>query len=348
MASTHWHALADQVLAGERATTRQAVEVLEAPDSELLDLLSAAFRVREAAFGRTVQLYVLMNVRSGLCPEDCGYCSQSRRSTAEIPKYPLVSDDDILDAAGHAARWGACTFCMVASGRGPSNRDVDRIGRVVGKVKEQFPLRVCACLGLLSADQALRLHQAGVDRVNHNLNTSERFYPEICSTHSYADRLETLMNVEAAGIGQCSGCIIGMGETAQDLAAVAERLGDLNVVSIPVNFLHPVDGTPLQGTWNLTPQYCLKALCMFRFVNPRTEIRMAGGRELHLGSLQPLGLYPANSLFLGDYLTTSGQAPERDLKMIAEMGFEVTSSGPSDRGPAPELRRDAAANLPVG
>ncbi len=318
-----WHRLADTVLAGVPMRRAEALEVLRAPEGQLLDLLAAAFRVREAAFGRTVQLYVLMNIRSGLCPEDCSYCSQSRTSTADIQKYSMLPDDTILDAASHAARWGACTFCMVASGRGPTPRELGHVAHLVREVKERYPLKVCTCLGLLSAEGAGLLQEAGVDRVNHNLNTSERFYPEICSTHTFADRVETLDRVKDAGMGQCSGCIVGMGETDEDLVSVAEQLRERDVVSIPINFLHAIDGTPLQGTWNLTPQYCLKVLCMFRFMNPKTEIRMAGGRELHLGALQPLGLYPANSLFLGDYLTTKGQKPEQDLKMIADLGFEV-------------------------
>ena len=321
--TNRWHSLAAKVLEGVPASQEQAIDVLRAPDSELLDLLSAAFRVRQAAFGRSVQIYVLMNIRSGLCPEDCGYCSQSRSSTAPIDKYGLLPDEVILEAAEHAARWGACTFCLVASGRGPSNRDLDRLTSLVPELKRKYPLGICACLGLLNAEQARRLSEAGVDRVNHNLNTSERFYPEICSTHRFNDREETLDRVKAAGIGQCSGCIVGMGETDQDLVWTALRLRERDVVSIPVNFLHPIDGTPLQGTWRLTPQYCLKVLCMFRFTNPKTEIRIAGGRELHLGALQPLGLYPANSLFLGDYLTTRGERPEQDLKMIRDLGFET-------------------------
>ena len=323
-----WHALADQVLGGRKATHEQALDILRAPDSELLDLLSAAFRVREAAFGRTVQLYVLMNVRSGLCPEDCSYCSQSRASKADVQKYPLVAADIILEGAENAAKWGACTFCVVASGRAPGQRDLQHLGNVVREVKSRYSLRICACLGLLTEEQALFLKEAGVDRVNHNLNTSQKFYPKVCSTHTYEDRLKTLENVRAAGISQCSGCIIGMGESDDDVVWVAEQLRDLNVDSIPVNFLHAIEGTPLEHTWNLNPQACLKALCMFRFVNPGAEIRMAGGRELHLGALQPLGLYPANSLFLGDYLTTKGQRPEQDLKMIRDLGFRVTPPQP--------------------
>ena len=177
----------------------------------------------------------------------------------------------------------------------------------------------------IGAEEAQRLREAGVDRFNHNLNTSEAHHGSICSTHGYADRTRTLEEVKAAGISPCSGGIIGMGERPQDVVDLAFSLRELEVESIPVNFYHPIPGTPLAHLWSLNPRYCLKALAMFRFVHPTREIRIAGGRELHLGSLQPLGLYPANSLFVSDYLTTKGQTAEDDFRMIEDMGFEIVA-----------------------
>jgi biotin synthase len=185
-------------------------------------------------------------------------------------------------------------------------------------------LKICACLGLLTPDHAARLKSCGVDRVNHNLNTGEEHYAEICSTHTYQDRLQTLNNVRNAGLELCSGGIIGLGESHRDLVSMAMDLRELKTESIPINFLHAIEGTPLQNRNDLTPQDCLRALCMMRFVNPSSELRIAGGREKHLRSLQPLGLYVANSLFVGDYLTTKGQAPEADYQMVKDLGFEVT------------------------
>jgi biotin synthase len=179
---------------------------------------------------------------------------------------------------------------------------------------------------LLTPDQASQLKACGVDRVNHNLNTSGRFYGEICTTHTFADRLATLRAVRDAGLEMCSGGIIGMGERRQDVVEMAITLRDLGVQSIPVNFLNPIDGTPLAGRWDLNPRYCLKVLAMFRLVNPDREIRIAGGRELHLGSMQALALYAANSIFVGDYLTTKGQAPEADYQMIREAGFDIVAN----------------------
>ena len=318
-----WQAFATSVLEGQQLNDEDALKVLEAPDNELLDLLHAAFRIRHNYFGRKVQLYYLMNAKSGLCPEDCTYCSQSKISTAEIPRYNLLKRDELLAGAQAAADRQAKTYCIVISARGPSEREMTAVEQIVPEIKERYQLDVCACLGLLTPDQAVRLKICGVDRVNHNLNSGEEFYSQICSTHTYQDRIDTLRAVRNAGMELCSGGIVGMGESSQDIVDMAIQLRDLRVESIPVNFLNPIEGTPLAERNELTPNYCLKVLAMFRLVNPDREIRIAGGRELHLGSLQALGLYAANSIFVGDYLTTEGQIPEADYAMIRNMGFEV-------------------------
>ena len=327
--SRDWHDLATRVLAGHRLTADEGLAILRSDDEELLDLLAAAFRIRQRYFGKRVQLYFLMNAKSGLCPEDCGYCSQSKISTADIPQYNLLRPDKLLEGARLAAERQAKTYCIVISARGPSKREMQAITSIVPQIKQRYGLKVCACLGLLTPEQAAELAACGVDRVNHNLNTSEQFYAEICSTHGYQDRVDTLRAVRGAGMELCSGGIVGMGEQDGDVVQMAFALRDLDVESIPVNFLNPIDGTPLAGSNRLTPRYCLKVLAMFRFANPSREIRISGGRELHLGSLQALGLYPANSIFVGDYLTTKGQAPEADYKMIAELGFEITRDEPA-------------------
>lgn len=334
--SSPWHDLADRALAGIPATRDEALAVLHAPDVELLDLLAAAYRVRRRYFGNTVQLYFLMNAKSGLCPEDCGYCSQSRDSTAEIPKYNILQRDKLLDGARLAAERNAKTYCLVISARGPSDREMQAVTTIVPEIKRRFGLEVCACLGLLTPDQARQLKECGVDKVNHNLNTSESHYEKICTTHAFRDRLDTLRAVRDAGMQLCSGGIIGMGESYADVVDMALTLRDLAVESIPVNFLIPVEGTTLAAPQSaaaafpaiqpLDPRYCLKVLAMFRLTNPTSELRIAGGRELHLGSMQPLGLYAANSIFVGDYLTTKGQAPAADYKMIKDLGFEITTA----------------------
>jgi biotin synthase len=323
-AGTHWHDLAQRVLDGHQITRDEALAVLQSSDTELLDLIAACYQIRHRYWGRTVQLYFLMNAKSGLCPEDCGYCSQSKVSQAEIPVYNLLSESKLLDAARVCKQRGASTYCLVISARGPTEREIQTVEHIVPKIKSQFGLNVCACLGLLTPEQAQRLKACGVDKVNHNLNTSERFYSEICTTHTWQDRVDTLKAVRAAGLQLCSGGIIGMGEKDADVVDMAFSLRAMNVESIPLNFLNSIEGTPLAGAQRLDPRYCLKSLCLLRLVNPASEIRIAGGRELHLGSLQPLGLYVANSVFVGDYLTTKGQAPAADYKMIEEMGFVIS------------------------
>ena len=331
-----WQALADRVLAGGSIDRDEARAILESADVELLDLLAATYRVRHRHFGTTVQLFFLMNAKSGLCPEDCGYCSQSKVSDAEIPRYNLLSAPKLMEAAKLAAERQSKTFCIVISARGPSEREIDFVCEITPRIKQAYGLNICACLGLLTPDQAKRLAAAGVDKVNHNLNTSERYYGEVCTTHTYADRVATLAACRSAGLELCSGGIMGMGERNDDLIDMAFELRSLEVESIPLNFLNSIDGTPLEHVNRLTPRDCLRGLAMMRLVNPAAEIRIAGGREIHLGSLQALGLYAANSIFVGDYLTTKGQLPEADYRMIEDLGFTITR-GSEAAEPAPAL-----------
>ncbi len=338
-----WLSLASSVLAGQSTTREQALSILRSTDDELLNVIAGAFKIRRYYFGKTVQLYFLMNAKSGLCPEDCNYCSQSKISDAPIPKYNILSRDKLLDGARIAAERKSKTYCIVISGRAPNEREMKAVETIVPLIKEQYGLNICACLGLLDEDQAKRLKAAGVDKVNHNLNTSREYYSEICTTHTFDDRVETLKNVRKAGMELCSGGIIGMGEKHEDIVQMAFELNKLSVESIPLNFLHSIEGTPLERKEYLNARDCLRALCMFRYVNPKSELRIAGGRERHLRTLQPLGLYIANSIFVGDYLTTQGQTPQEDYEMIADMGFEVTgfaSGGASPQRGAVALATD--------
>ncbi|MDZ7618539.1 MAG: biotin synthase BioB [Patescibacteria group bacterium] len=326
MATRHWHELADRVLEGYRLTKEEGLAVLNSPDSELLTLLDAAYQVRRHYFGNRVHLNFLMNARSGLCREDCGYCSQSRTSLAEIPKYSLVAPDALLDGARMAAERHAKTYCTVLSGREPLEEDLEVIASVVPRIKAQWPLKVCLSPGFLTTEQARQLKACGVDRINHNLNTSRRFYPSICTTHDYQQRLETLQAVRAADMEICSGGIVGMGEDPMDVVELALAFGELAVDAQPINFLLPIPGTRMENVRTLNPRYCLKVLALMRLANPPTELRIAAGREEHLGPLQPLGLFPACSIFVGDYLTCKGQPPEDDYRMIEALGFEIAEA----------------------
>ncbi|MCY8044636.1 biotin synthase BioB [Bacillus haynesii] len=320
-----WMELADRVLDGGEITEKEALSILECPDDEVLLLMHAAFQIRKRYYEKKVKLNMIMNAKSGLCPENCGYCSQSSISKAPIDSYRMVDKTTLLEGAKRAHDLNIGTYCIVASGRGPSNREVDQVVGAVKEIKETYGLKVCACLGLLKPEQAERLKEAGVDRYNHNINTSKSNHSNITTSHTYDDRVNTVETAKKSGMSPCSGVIVGMKETKQDVVDMAKSLKALDADSIPVNFLHAIDGTPLEGVNELNPLYCLKVLALFRFINPTKEIRISGGREVNLRSLQPLGLYAANSIFVGDYLTTAGQNETEDHKMLHDLGFEVES-----------------------
>ena len=245
--------LAEQALRGEAPDRSECAALLDSPDVELLRLLDAAYQPRRHHFGRKVMVHVLNNVQNGLCPEDCGYCSQNRDSKAAIRPYPMKSEEEIFAEAEAAARSGASRYCMVLSGRGPNAAYVERLAKAIAEVKRRYPIEVCVSAGLIDDEKARVLADAGLDRLNHNLNTSARHYPEICSTHSYADRVATLEAARRNGIETCSGLIMGMGEQTEDLVDVAFELRELEVPSIPVNFLIPIDGNQVVEDGSLTP-----------------------------------------------------------------------------------------------
>ncbi|MDM5317023.1 biotin synthase BioB [Fictibacillus sp. b24] len=318
-----WNVLAEKVLNGEELSNEEALSILECPDEDLLLLLHGAYQIRKHYYGNLVKLNMIINTKSGACPENCGYCSQSIVSTAPIETYKMMDKDEMVKGAETAYNLNVGTYCIVASGRGPTNRDVDKVVEAVKEIKDTYGLKVCACLGILKPEQAARLKEAGVDRYNHNLNTSARNHENITTSHTYDDRVNTVNVVKESGISPCSGVIVGMKETKQDVIDMARSLKVLDADSIPVNFLHAIDGTPLEGTDELDPRYCLKVLALFRYINPSKEIRISGGREVNLRSLQPFGLYAANSIFVGDYLTTAGQESTQDHKMLEDMGFKI-------------------------
>ena len=326
-ADRRWRRLAQEALAGRLIAREDARAVLRADGDELLSLLDAAFTVRRAHHGRRVHLHVLENAKMGACPEDCGFCSQSARSGSPSGTAALKSADELVSGARRAAAAHARRYCMVTATRGPSTRDLDAICEAAQRIKAELDIELCASLGLLTADKARRLAEAGIDRFNHNLETSERHFGAIVSTHTWADRVETVRIARAAGMETCCGGIVGLGETEEDVLDLAYALRELEVDSVPVNFLDPRPGTPLGESSRVEPTYALKVLCMFRFIHPRADLRVAGGREVNLRSLQAMALYPANSIFTSGYLTTGGNRPDTDLQMIRDMGFEIEYAG---------------------
>ena len=319
----NYQTLAEKVLNQYELTEGEALQILSCPDEDVLQLLDGARKIRSYYFGNKVKLNMIINTKTGFCPENCGYCAQSIESEAPIQKYRMLDKETIVKGAEKAVELQTGTYCIVASGRGPTNRELDTVISAVEEIKSNYDIKICACLGILRPGQAEKLKHAGVDRYNHNINTSKNHHPSITTSHTYDDRVSTVEKAKTAGISPCSGVIVGMKEELIDVVHMAQALKALDADSIPVNFLHAIDGTKLEGTNELNPIYCLKVLCMFRFMNPTKEIRISGGREVNLRSLQPLGLFAANSIFVGDYLTTAGQAGKEDMQMLEDMGFEI-------------------------
>ncbi|HVK78449.1 MAG TPA: biotin synthase BioB [Kofleriaceae bacterium] len=343
MITSRWHDLAARAIAGERVSRDDAAAVLAAPATELMTLLDAAYQVRRHHWGHRVLLHVLDNAKAGACPEDCGFCSQSSRHGSPGGEAPMKSVDELVEGARRAVAASARRYCMVTATRGPSQRDLDTICAAAERIKAESNIELCASLGLLTEAKAKRLRAAGVDRFNHNLETSQRFYDQIVSTHSWADRVETVRLAKDAGMQTCVGGIVGLGESEADLLDLATALRDLDVDSVPVNFLDPRPGTPLGDRARVEPTYALKALCMFRLIHPRTDLRVAGGREVTLRSLQVMALWPANSIFTQGYLTTLGATPAADHQMILDAGFTLELPDGAEVAPDPR----AVASVPA-
>lgn len=341
--------ITDRILQGEEAKVEELLQVLR-PDFPLLPLLHQAYLLRQHTFGNRVRVHILNNAQNARCSEDCGYCSQSVKSTAPIQPYPWKTEQEILEEGRVAYKSGAFRYCIVGSGLGPSNSRLDMLAKVVERIKREIPIDICCSVGIIDVDQARRLQKAGVGRLNHNLNTSRNYYQKICTTHTYQDRLDTLINAKKAGLEVCSGLIAGMGESDDDLVDIAIQLRTLKVESIPINFLIPIKGNSIQPDDSLTPERCLRILSMMRLANPTSEIRAAAGREGHLRSLEALLLFPANSLFVEGYLTTKGKSALDTYSMIRDAGFVVERADGSiaqwtDLGLDDSFRIDGTDNI---
>ena len=320
-----YQSLAESAIEGKLPPQDTCLQILKDPGVELLPLLVAAYTVRKHFHGKEVTVHIINNVSNGLCTEDCNYCPQSKSSTAGITPYPEKTAEEIIAEAKQAYEAGAHRYCMVYAGRRPGRQKTERIAGLVRSIKARYPIEVCVSAGIMDEDTIRLLKEAGLDRLNHNLNTGPGRYSTICTTHTFADRLNTLKAARKAGLEVCSGIIAGMGETAGELVGLAMMLRDLEAKSIPVNFLLPITGNRLEIARDLSPRYCLRILCLFRFLNPRAEIRTAAGREFHLRSLEVMSLYPANSLFMDGYLNTRGKSRQDTLQMIIDAGFTIKS-----------------------
>jgi len=297
--------------------------LIEKKDAEIYDLFALANRVRNKHRGNKVDLCSIVNAKSGACPEDCSFCAQSAHNNSSSDVYPLRDKTSIIEAASYAKKHGVKRFCVVTSGKNPSVNDLDEICGYIYEIKK-LGLSPCATLGMLDLDQLKVLKSAGLHRYHHNLETSEAFFSEICTTHTYEDKIKTIQAARSVGLSICSGGIFGLGESWEDRIEMAFALRELGVDSVPVNFLTPVDGTPMGSRELLDPLEALKIIAIYRLIMPDTEIRVCGGRPATLRSLNALIFTAgADGMLLGNYLTTQGRSPDEDLQMIKDMGLVI-------------------------
>ena len=315
---------------GEALTRDEVAAVAALPLDALPDLVALAHRVRLACCGPTVELESLINAKSGACPEDCAFCSQSARFHTDVDVYPFLDLGDVVEAARATRAAGATQFCIVVAVRNPEERLLQRVLDAVAAIHAETGLEVACSLGLLEPSQAARLAEAGVRRYNHNLETCRAVFPSICTTHTYDDRVETARLATAAGMELCCGGILGLGETLEQRIDFAFELADLAPSEVPVNFLDPRPGTPLEDRQLLSAREALQAIALFRLVLPSAWLRLAGGRERVLGELQGMGMLAgANALIVGNYLTTQGRAPDEDVALLDALGMPV-ADGPGE------------------
>ncbi|MDE2483157.1 MAG: biotin synthase BioB [bacterium] len=311
----------DQALPADRQLL-EALAVL--PDADVPDLLALADEVREKYCGNGIAVEVLYNAKKGGCSEDCHFCSQSARFATEVDAEPFSSVEGFVEAAREAHLRGASEFCVVVAVRGPSTKLLDRVCEAVKLIKAELPLKVAVSLGILTEPQIARLVEAGVDKVNHNLETSRRYFSSVCTTHTFEERMTTLELVRKHDLEVCCGGIIGMGETVEDRIDFLCTLQQLEPEEVPINFLNPRPGTPFQDRSLVEPIEALRFVAMARLALPKALVRFAGGREITLQGLQDLGMRSgASGIVLGNYLTTSGRNDEDDFAMLNRLGFEV-------------------------
>jgi biotin synthase len=308
-------------ISGDNLSFEDALFLTGTGDSSMADLFAAASKIKRLCSENQIDLCSIINAKSGACPEDCAYCSQSSRSRTDAPVYPLLDEEAILARAEEAGKSRVKRFCIVTSGRRVSKNEIMRIGKAVDKIRKAG-LLPCATLGLLDYEDLKFLKESGLERYHHNLETSERYFPHVCSTHSYADKLRTIDAVKRAGLSLCSGGIFGMAETWHDRIDMAFLLREIGADSIPINYLTPIKGTPLGEMEPLGPIEALKIISIFRFILPEKQIRVCGGRIQTLGELNPLIFSAgADGLLVGNYLTTLGRDINHDVDLIHELGL---------------------------
>lgn len=316
--------IANQSLQNKPISREDALFIIHREGDEIYDLFYWANQIRLRYFGHSVKACSIVSAKQGQCTEDCSFCSQSARYHTGIEEFPLVDTGKILDVATCAEQAGSSSLGIVTSGYGIRNsRELTSICTAIETVAQNTHIHPHGSFGILTRETAQSLVKSGLKRLNHNLETSERFFPKVCSTHTFHDRVNTIRCAKEAGLEICSGAIFGIGEGREDRIDLAFTLKDLDVDVVPLNFLHPISGTPLENSLPLTPMEALKIISVFRFVLPDKEIKIAGGRERNLRDLQSWIFYAgANSTMIGNYLTTTGRKVEDDFQMISDLGLK--------------------------
>jgi biotin synthase len=312
----------EKVLSGGRITFEEAERLLATDD--VTTLAECANMITRRFNGDVVDVEALINAKSGRCPEDCSFCAQSTFYETGINKYPLLPTEQIVENAKMAKEGGATSFCLVCAYRSPPEKDFEQICSAISEIKKRVETEVNVSLGFMTPERARRLKELGVKRYNHNLEAAQSYFSKICTTHDFADRVDTAKIIKEAGLELCCGGIIGMGETPRQRLELAFSIAELNPDEVPMNILIEREGTPMEGMGTIDPLDAIKAIAVWRFIMPKTILKIAGGREVHLKDKERLALKAgANGIITGGYLTTGGNAPNRDITMIKEIGLEA-------------------------
>ncbi|HPX61988.1 MAG TPA: biotin synthase BioB [Deltaproteobacteria bacterium] len=316
---------ADAVIAGNNISTEEALLLAGADGSNLHLLLAEASRIREHFKGNSIALCSIINAKSGKCPENCAFCAQSSAHKTDVKVYPLVDEEEIVRCAKDADRYGARCFGIVTSGTGiKPGKELETICRAMKRIRQETSIAPSGSLGILDMETALTLKEAGMVTYHHNLETARSFFPHICTTHEYEQDVETVRCAKQAGLRVCSGGILGLGENMAQRIEMAETLRELDVDSVPMNFLDPVEGTRLAGAKHLTPLECLKTIAIFRFMLPTRDISVCGGRDKNMRELQSwIFMAGASGMMTGNYLTKLGRDPEQDHRMLSDLGMDI-------------------------
>lgn len=314
--------IAERIIAGGSITAEEAVTLSGVEGSAIYDLFRAATRVKEQFVGNEVHLCSIINAKSGRCAENCAFCAQSAHHSTDAPVYPLVQEEQMVECAKTAETNGSACFGIITSGTTVKGQELDQILAALRRIRKETTILPSCSLGIIDEETALKLKEAGMDTYHHNLETAESFFPNICTTHEYREDVETVRAVKKAGVKVCSGGIFGMGESAAQRVEMAFTLKELDVDSVPMNFLNPIEGTRLEGSRLISAMECLKTIAVYRLILPEKRITICGGREKNLRDLQSWIFFAgANGTMIGNYLTTLGRNVDTDLTMFSDLGL---------------------------